>query len=467
MERIIKYAFLLFVFLLPWQTRLIWRDAFLNGDVWEYGRLSLYGTEILLWLILILFFSQILNKAKFTRLSLIDFLNSLKRSETIIYWLIVLFTLLAVGSVGWSIDSQLAYYTWLHLAEAVAMLVLILMSNIKFEELAACFVASAAIQGLFGIWQFFTQSVFAGKWLGLALHLPNSPGAVVLQTASERWLRAYGSFPHPNMLGGFLVIGWLFLFYLATLAKSLWQRILILAALLLITPALFFSFSRSAILALILSIIILGAILYFRQEKNYFNVFIKIAGLTLLIMIILSAIYWPIVAGRLMGGERLEDASISQRLDYTRQSLQLIGDHWLGGVGFGNYTLGIYQNISSAWPGYYYQPVHNIYLLIFSELGIFGAVLFGVIILFLIYFGCKSVRANGLSAAAMPQALQAGCSPLRLEQVIILLCFLEVLLIGLFDHYLVTLYFGIMVFWLIIALNLKYLRERKKSLDTP
>ena len=43
------------MFLLPWQTRLIWQQGEINGAPWEYGTYSIYATQILLWLIIILF----------------------------------------------------------------------------------------------------------------------------------------------------------------------------------------------------------------------------------------------------------------------------------------------------------------------------------------------------------------------------------------------------------------------------
>ena len=54
LKKLVEYGFYLFIFLLPWQTRLIWRDATLNGFTYEYGRASLYGTQILLWVLLLL-----------------------------------------------------------------------------------------------------------------------------------------------------------------------------------------------------------------------------------------------------------------------------------------------------------------------------------------------------------------------------------------------------------------------------
>ena len=55
LARTIEYGFYLFLFLLPWQTRLIWREARLNGFTWEYGRLSLYATQLLLLALLLLY----------------------------------------------------------------------------------------------------------------------------------------------------------------------------------------------------------------------------------------------------------------------------------------------------------------------------------------------------------------------------------------------------------------------------
>ena len=54
LSKTIEYLFYLFIFLLPWQTRWIWHYGSLNGGQSEYLTFSLYGTEILLWLILFL-----------------------------------------------------------------------------------------------------------------------------------------------------------------------------------------------------------------------------------------------------------------------------------------------------------------------------------------------------------------------------------------------------------------------------
>ncbi|HLD86138.1 MAG TPA: hypothetical protein VJA28_01660, partial [Patescibacteria group bacterium] len=52
-EKIREYLFYLLVFLLPWQARYIFHDPQLFGETWEYGRLSLYGWDILLVVLVI------------------------------------------------------------------------------------------------------------------------------------------------------------------------------------------------------------------------------------------------------------------------------------------------------------------------------------------------------------------------------------------------------------------------------
>jgi len=441
LEKIIKLSFYLFVFFLPWNTRLIWHDASINGYIWEYGRYSLYGTEILLWLTLILYLFWLLKTKQLQKFSFSGFISKLKKPEVLIYWLIILFVFICGLSVFWALDASLAYNRWFTLLEAVAMCSMILVFDFKLEKIAICLVASGAVQGIFASWQFFSQYVFANKWLGLAEHLSTVSGSVIVQTVGERWLRAYGSFPHPNILGGFLAISLLFLLYLAFLAKTKKQRIFVLFSLLAITPGLFFTFSRGAWVALIFSFGVLGAWLWQKKYYLWNKTFLKILSLIFLMVLILGVnLHNPLIA-RFRGQENTEVESIQLRVAFANQSWQLIKDLPLMGEGIGNYTLGIYQKINSTWPGYYYQPVHNIYLLVPAEVGIFGAAIFYLILLLLIIFLIKSV--------------------LTLEKVILLLTLFSILVMSLFDHYFWTLYCGVIIFWLVLGLNLKQLDLNK------
>ena len=81
-----------------------------------------------------------------------------------------------------------------------------------------------------------------------------------------------------------------------------------------------------------------------------------------------------------------------------------------------------------------YQPVHNIYLLVYSEIGIIGFVLFLLFIGGLLYEFVKRVKMR------------------KMWDYSFLLVTGSVLLIGLFDHFLLTIQQGRFVFWLSLAL---------------
>jgi O-antigen ligase len=312
------------------------------------------------------------------------------------------------------------------------------------ENIALAWVGSSIVQGSFAIWQFFAQYVFANKWLGLAEHIPMVKGSIILQTYSERWLRSYGSLPHPNMLGGFLAIGILFLFYLAFFGKTSFQRKLVLLGILTIVPGLFFSFCRSAELALVVCFFVLAAWILLQKNKEWKKTLFQFSVLVFMIVSVLSWNMLDPVLTRIVSNKPLETHSIEERMLFQGQSVNLISNDWLLGQGIGNYTLAIYQKINATWPGYYYQPVHNIYLLVFSETGIFGLLTFGlaVILLFIQFFLARKIENKDL----------------RLKQLILFLMFISILIISLFDHYFWTLYFGVMVFWLILGLSLKQLK---------
>jgi O-antigen ligase len=109
----------------------------------------------------------------------------------------------------------------------------------------------------------------------------------------------------------------------------------------------------------------------------------------------------------------------------------------------GNYTLAIYQKYNSTWPGYYYQPVHNIYLLILAELGVFGILFFSLILILIFWPVWRRLKS------------WRDVLTLKLEKIILFFSLLVILFISLFDHYFWTIYFGLMIFWLVLGLNLK------------
>jgi O-antigen ligase len=424
-EKVIEYGIYLFVFLLPWQTRLVLAEGNLNG-YWEYGTFSIYATEILLWAIFLLtaiWWTVEKLKVKSEKLK-----AEFKSSK--LFWIILLsFVFYAFISLLWSDSKNLALYVWHWLVEGIGLFIVLRTIKVDMVKLAWAFVLSATFQAGLGIWQFLSQSTFASKWLGMAAHDPAVSGTIVVETALRRWLRAYGSLPHPNMLAGFLAAGLLLSIWIYQKMDYSFKKLLLSVCFVLLSLGLFVTFSKSVIASFFVALLFLWIIILVRRQPKEikFN-FLKFTLIFLAIAVIFSAVFWEPISTRLTGTERLEIKSTSERLSYFGEAWQIIKAHPFLGVGLGNYTLAVHNEIDQNLQAWDYQPVHNIYLLVLAELGIVGFLL----CLTLVFLIIKKI-------------------PITNYQLPIFLLF-----IGLFDHYLWTLYFGVMLFWIYFVFSEKF-----------
>lgn len=423
-NNIINWLIAIFIFLLPWQTVYIFDEKFINGAKSQFLTGQLYATELILMIAIILY---LINNLRLSRLrAMLPFFNIRNKKHLFIasLWLLIAYSGL---SILWSADRTSAYYLWLHLLEGAGLLLIILTSGISKTKLLWALLLSAGLQGLLAIQQFLSQSIIANKWLGIAYHSAGTLGDIVIETSSGRWLRAYGSFGHPNVLGGWLILGIICGFMLwqqYCQNKSELKKILVLILTLISSAGLFFTFSRSAWLVLLLILLI-----FFVISKNYRQRLLLLG----IILIFLSQffIFNSLVFSRTDLSNRLEAMSKNERLDQIGESWQIIETSPLAGVGINNYTL-VLNKIAPNQPAYDLQPVHNIYLLIASELGIIGLILF----IFFIWTAILLIQKNSKS-------------------LLLISIFPLFLIISLFDHYLWTSYLGIMIFWLALTFSLK------------
>ncbi|MBU1165167.1 O-antigen ligase family protein [Patescibacteria group bacterium] len=434
LSKIIEYGFYLFVFLLPWQTRWMYSIGQINGSDWEYGTQSLYGTEILLWSVLVGF---IIWTYKTHGLKLPS-IKQVNKSKLLLMTAVLGLLVVSMLSIIWAQDTSLAIYAWYRLVLAATLFVFVLAFNVSLKKISIVFVMSAGIQSVLAIWQFLLQKSFASKWFGIAEHIPTDLGASVVENISSRWLRAYGSLPHPNVLAGFLVVGMLFLIMLAMRTEKS-KRLFVITSFLLITPALFFTFSRSAWLAMMICVLILVFYLFFKKDHSLNKIVVKSVLIIVIILAILFLNLGDLVITRFLGAQRLESISTNERQLYKEQARDLIFSQPLIGVGAGNYTLGVFNQIDSEQPAYYYQPVHNIFPLVFAELGGFGFLFFLLLVILVISNTIMKGHLDNIS-------------------VIYFLAFLSLLIISYFDHYLWTLYAGQMLMWLTLAMAVKSIK---------
>ncbi|MFH1661973.1 MAG: O-antigen ligase family protein [Candidatus Falkowbacteria bacterium] len=425
LNKIIKYLLYFLVFLLPLQTRWIIRQG-----ITEYKMISLYLTDIALIFLLVLF---AISKFKIQNY---NFNQNSKFKIQNLFLFIAGLDLMIFISIFFASDKLIAIQYYLRFLLGVGLFWLITCANYNKIKLIYFFLAGIFLQACLGIWQFLTQSTFSNKWLGIAEHNAGDLGVSVIETISgERWLRAYGGLDHPNVFGGVLVIGILLLVVkLFCYSKN---KLLITHYSLLITflSALFFTFSRSSWLALIAGIITMLVIAIIKKDLFAQKKILQIILISGILFFILFNLFSDLVLTRISNNTRLENKSNIERLSSYSESLDVIKDNWIFGVGAGNYVSGIMNNelrIKDGRLNNYKQPVHNVFLLIFAEIGVFGLLFFILIPLFIIH-----------------NSLFKGDFNIKIS----LLLALSV--ISIFDHWFWSLHFGILLFWFVLVLILK------------
>lgn len=422
LNKLIKYTIYIFALTLPFQTRLIITPGQLNNSYLEYNTISLYLSDILAILIILVITSLLI----FTKNT--HPLNKTTNTPLLLAGLEI--TILV--SILTSPNIILSTYKYGLFIVGISLYLILTKFNYSKTKFTFFFLTGILFQSILALYQFFTQSSFQNKWLGLATHNPTILGTSVIETISgERWLRAYGSLDHPNMLGTFLSIGLLLLIIKTTHQKNkttiqtLTPHTFITSiSFLIIASALLTTFSRAAILGTIIALIYLITLLLLQKKHKTLLSAIKLFTAPTIIILIIVSLNQNIFLSRFNQTTRLEEKSLNERTTSYSQSLDIIKKKPLLGSGIGNYS----NNLSLTAPNnpsWYYQPVHNTFLLIWTEIGIFGLLLFTLLLF-------NTFKKN-----------------IKKPEVIILFPILTTLL---FDHWLWSLHFGILLFWVTLAI---------------
>lgn len=191
--------------------------------------------------------------------------------------------------------------------------------------------------------------------------------------------RATSVFSNPNSLGGFTA----HMLVLACITLLLydmtrWKRICFVFPVMLVTAsALILSFSRGAILQLLFGLFIAGGTYYLKVSDRKLNwKFVSLAGVAMGALIAVMLLYDLFLRARLRtygyndyqaALNWLESISDFRRKHAVIAALKTFGQHPLLGIGYNLFTAK-----SAAGLEFLGLPVHNQYLKILAEMGIFG-----------------------------------------------------------------------------------------------
>ena len=421
-----KYLLYTFIFFLPWHIIYIVREVFYGTEKWQYGTIGIYISDIVLglWILLSIYLYKEL---------ILTYI--LKKSHFLLVGLLL--SLWSFVSIIWADDKMLAFYFAIKFSIALDLFFLVQIIPFQIYNVSIVFFISASIQSLIGLYQFITQQSFAQKFLGLQYHDVFSGGNAIVHISGERWLRAYGGTPHPNIFGVVLLCALLLGIFLFIKNKDkILSKTLILAAISIITTDILYTFSRTVWLTSLFCIFTFAIYIY-NSKKYSFQQLITPLLLIITTILLIVSLSHNLFFDRISQDTTLTHNSISDRALYLSQSKSLITSHPFCGTGIGNYTNTIKKESQIKRPLWQYQPVHNIYLLITSETGLIGFGLFAMFILTIFYILYKNKK---------------NVTPVQFTFITL---FIGMLFISLFDHLAWTSHFGLFALFLLGGLSLR------------
>ena len=393
------------IFLIPAQIGYhFWPDfAHVFGIRVDYLSPTIYLTDVL---ILSLFIFWLRPKPKIGR-------------RTIVW--IVSFLLLAFINVSLAKNTGAALYKWIKIFEFAFFGYY--LSSLKGLDIKRQIIFPLSISILFfssvGILQFLKQGALGGflYFLGERSFSSTSPGIALVDIGGAQYLRAYSTFSHPNSLAGFLVMG---LILLAFAKES--RRLKVFVFTLGLT-ALFLSFSLGALLGLAVVLI------FYLITRILPRTFKKSLMAIIFLGIFLSLVLTVYPRGDLRAGNLPEN--INSRLVLARAAGELFSSSPIWGVGLNNFIVRLPEIKLVAGVSWWLQPVHNIFLLVLTETGIFGLLLFAYLL------------------------TTAGAASAKKSKILFGLAIVFMVVTGLADHYWLTLQQNQLLLSLVLGLSLR------------
>jgi O-antigen ligase len=406
------------VLLIPTQlTYHLWSDwSHVQGIRIDYLAITIYFTDLLIISFILIKILTFVQK------------NTTPKLDKKVLGITTVALLLMSINILLSASVFAAFYKWVRIL-ALVFFVLILQTYKKDELgkiISKPLFLSIITVSLLAIFQFLKQGSLNGifYYLGERRISVNDPGIALVNIFSKQYLRAYSTFPHPNALSGFLLAGSLFYYSVSRKLTTPFFVMVFVVALLL-------TFSKAAILSVGIILVVNGAIKRFKFSsrfvlKSFFTVLISIS------------IFSMIIFGGLKYYQYGHVQTVSNRIQLIRSMGEMFARSPFTGVGLNNFIVNLPQTTVKPDVIWWLQPVHNVYLLLLVEGGVFLFMLF-------VFYLFKLI--NKLDESSLGGRYLA-------------LSLLSIILTSFFDHY----WFTIQQNMLLSALIISYTLSTRKKL---
>lgn len=336
-----------------------------------------------------------------------------RSGKRVVYLLLVGLTLVTGLSSLWALDVTLALQQGVRLLVLLAWVRLLAVRRPHTGVVRIGVGVSLVVQAGAALLQFMRQDDLGLRFLG-EINLHRYPGGgSILMVGETYWLRGYGLTPHPNILGGVLVVlllvGTAVYLHTPTRSKVLWLPVLLMGV-----AGLVVSFSRSAWLGgMVGGGFLVGMVMLKKVWRQEYGRSLLLFGL--LMILAASTLLWSQRALLLTrvdtGGTVTEARSINERQALADMGTTFFQMAPLTGIGAANFAVAAIP-FTVDQPDVSAQPVHHIPRLLAAELGIVGSLIWvglmvapAVIAINQYRHGRLTVWAMGLTAALMAFAV--------------------------------------------------------------
>jgi len=397
-----------------WQTRIA---IFEKYALYDYSIWFLYATDI------VIVFLILGTAFLFTRKQLTDY-----KYIFLIGLFLIAVSIISASNVL-SASAQLYRLFRIILGLGFVLWLVLFLRNTKYPVSRIIIILTIGFLplGLIGF-----SEIMLGKSLGLKLigewdFSLAMPGIATLRINDFLLLRPYATFPHPNVFGaiaGMLALYWILREQVQTVFVR-WIQVFMVGALII-------SFSRTSWIGFGVVLLIYkgrSIITFFKSSTD--GVKFILGGLLITVLILMTSRVFQLGSDDVL--------SVTRRIDLNKIAILMWQDFPILGIGLNQfiYQLGNYWENMNATR--FYQPAHNIYLLVLAELGAVGFVVI-------------------MSTLLKTIIIAWGKLPIEIRG-----WWIFISITGLFDHYWITLPATYYMFCLTLGLTLARIRDSNEK----